>query len=177
LLMWACLRCWPGLRFTVLACAGLGLIGVLGVTATYQLKQTKFQQPNVVQLQEIIPPGSVVYWNAGVAKVWLLLERAQYAGPLQGAGALFSREAALEFSRRMTRLKAVEPQISGFAQARAPDGRDLTQPLNAADFCTDSVLDFVIVGGIYPQADHVVPYTGNDYGVVSVVDCSKTRGG
>ncbi len=163
------------IQTTLLGALSLCMLCAITVISTQQVLRTKAPQPDVSQLKKIIPPGSVIYWNAGVGTVWFLLERAQYAGPLQGSGSLFSRESTMEFFRRIDWLRSVDPKVSGFERAVTPDGSELAQPMTVAEFCGDPVLDFVLVGGDYPGAHHVVPYTGNKDKKVSVVDCKQIR--
>jgi hypothetical protein len=47
-----------------------------------------------------IPRTAQVYWQDDVAATWVLLRRASYLSPEQGAGILFSRPTALEIERR-----------------------------------------------------------------------------
>ncbi|MET0282647.1 MAG: hypothetical protein ABW278_16180, partial [Steroidobacteraceae bacterium] len=62
-----------------------------------------------------IPPGSDVLWatrlltHSDPSFVWLALDRPSYFSSIQGASALFSRDAAMEISRRLDTLPVALP--------------------------------------------------------------------
>lgn len=102
-------------------------------------------------LRAHIPPGALVYWGS-LADTWLLLNRAHYASWQQGAGVVFSREAALTLAARLKRLEqlglAVDPRIDRPAGTAPPRQTAAPRPASeqARQLCADPALDYAILG-------------------------------
>jgi hypothetical protein len=158
---------------SVMVCA-LVLSALCAWYLLFQFSRATTPRADVSQIQKIIPPGAVVYWREDAKRVWLNLQRAHYAGPLQGAGSIFSQQAAFEFYRRIDLLKRVDLQITGF-EGISPEIDKMNHPLGLADLCADPVLGFVILNGRDDVADYHVPYAGVREQEVSIVDCKKYR--
>lgn len=93
-------RLWVS-AVAVLPVAGL-LVGLFGA----QFKAISRPLPDVAALRRVVPPGALIYWNHDLNASWLLLRQGHYVSAFQGAVALFSREAAMEYRRRLAHLAA-----------------------------------------------------------------------
>lgn len=56
-----------------------------------------------------VAPGELVYWPADVIAVWGALGNPSYFSDIQGAGAIFNRDTARLFLRRLEAVSAFEP--------------------------------------------------------------------
>lgn len=152
------------------------------------------------RLQQAIPPGAVVHWDAGVYSTWFSLNRSEYASFPQGLTALFSRPAAIEFRRRLSlmteagilgsvervnrpnlnhllspdEIKIVAPLVEQVSLLRNPAMNRMIGPENLQKLCQDPVLTFVVLTGDIEDADQRVVYGSNDGG--AVMSLFKCRG-
>lgn len=73
------------------------------------------------QLEAVLPRTASVYWEGGVEMLWFGLRRPSYFSCAQGTGAMFFRDAAIEFRRRADSFRLLatsdfsEPDCKGFA--------------------------------------------------------------
>ena len=105
----------------------------------------KLTPKHTIELQNIIPKGSVVLSVQNVEQAWLLLGRAHYASQMQTAGALFSKKTATEGIRRLKRMKQ-----ANFPDSELEWGKHILTPSTEIDdntirfLCEDPILDYVI---------------------------------
>jgi hypothetical protein len=86
-----------------------------------------------------------------------VLGRASYVSQLQTAGALFSRDNALEGVRRLRLLgQAGYPagHIEWRPRKRPEQARTFLPMRSVGVLCSDAALDYVIVAGSWAQAQH-----------------------
>lgn len=147
-------------------------------------------------LQKVIPPGSVVHWDAGVYSTWFSLNRSEYVSYPQGLTALFSREAAMEFRRRLStvteagilgqgeringaglkpllvpdEIQAVLPLLQQVRLLKSPAMNRTMGPDHLRVLCQDAMLNFVLLTGDIEEADQRVAY-GSGGEVISVFKC------
>jgi hypothetical protein len=78
--------------------------------------------------RDALPPRVQVFWPGPHGRTWLLLGRATWFSADQGAGIVFSRETAIEYSTR--RLASIELQsaIENCAMAEQPSCRIEARP-------------------------------------------------
>ncbi|WP_157725721.1 hypothetical protein [Vitreoscilla filiformis] len=173
------------------------LLGVLGG----QAKQIFQPLPSTEALRAVIPSDSLIYWDADVGGSWNFLRQGHYISAYQGAAALFSREVAMEFRRRLAHVaqvgllgadvsqdevKKLPLQASGytiprdigtrspFARLRVQLGSPQALSSDAAQtLCRDPILDYVLISRDLPEATWRVPYEGVPSGVVSVFKCVR----
>lgn len=180
----------------------VGLSGVPLLACVYVLTGQVRLATNVSDaaqsLQKVIPPGSVVYWDAGVYSTWFSLNRSEYVAFPQGLTSLFSRDAAMEFRRRLSRITAAgflgaaeEINISGLKPLLTPEEFKTILPLaqqvrllrspamnrtigpdQLRALCQDTTLNFVLLTGDIEEADQRVAY-GSGGEIVSVFKCYK----
>jgi hypothetical protein len=143
----------------------LGVLAAVGCTALFS--QTwhswtarEFPSKQVAQFaafRERIPPGSEVFWPESPLAVWMLLDRASYLSVLQTSGMVFSRQSALELSRRAHALRFALPPSSFMNWNTGGTGLNLSrQQLKQA--CDTSEFEFLVTAadlGVEPVA--VVP--------------------
>jgi hypothetical protein len=102
------------------------------------------------QMNRDVPRGSVVASAAGggVYAIWFVMERESYISQLQTAGALFSRDTALEGIRRL-RLLGDAGLPGGRLEWRnkAGGGSSSSGVPAVKTLCGDLVLDYVVLGG------------------------------
>jgi hypothetical protein len=55
---------------------------------------------HIRQIQEYVTPDGETYWQGDVMAPWILLGTPSYYSHIQGAGLLFNRDTAMDFSRR-----------------------------------------------------------------------------
>lgn len=158
-------------RITARAAIACGLAGCSLYTVFHQWQEAREPLPNVQSIQALIPPGAVVYWDQGLIHTWLILNRASYASFQQGSSAVFSRDLAIEMTRRMNFLGAMGIQEGGGRQISIA-----TEP-NFSGLCRDSTLDFVLMQGDHPGATHKIPHPYAPYTdpTLSIFDCAQLR--
>jgi len=161
-------------RLTCLVICTLALTTLCSWYFLFQIHKATKPVADVHRIQQIIPPGAVIYWREDVKRVWLNLQRAHYAGPYQGAGTIFSHQTALEFYRRIEFLQLVDYRITGL-EGLGSRTADMNRSFGVSNLCSDPVLDFVILNGHDASADYYVPYTGVREQEVSIVNCKKYR--
>lgn len=139
----------------------------------------------VEELQRVIPPTATVFKPGGLAYNWFYLQRANYASGLQAAGVLFSRETAIESSRRLDLLWSAgfhdgNPYWPGMEEwstvlSQLPDelpAREVIEHL-----CHDDKLDYLILPrlGLHEQ---VFMYTASyEDKHLRLYDCALFRTG
>jgi hypothetical protein len=89
--------------------AGAGLLGagVVGMGVSVQtvlLTQVARPLPDATALRAVVPSDALTYWDADVTVSWRLLGQGQYLSTFHAPAALFSREVALEFRRRLAHV-------------------------------------------------------------------------
>lgn len=158
-------------RITSRAVIACGLAGCSLYTVAHQWQEARKPLPNVQSIQALIPPGAVIYWDQGLIHTWLILNRASYASFQQGSGAIFSRDLAIEMTRRMNFLGAMGIQEGGGQQISIA-----TEP-NFLGLCRDPALDFVLMQGDHPDATHKIPHPYAPYTdpTLSIFDCAQLR--
>jgi hypothetical protein len=132
-----------------------------------------FTQEQLAILQIKIPKGSVILTPQGISQAWFVFGRAHYAGQIQTAGALFSRDTALEGIRRLRQMN-----IAGFPDSDMKWGEhnlipehDITKEAVAL-VCQDPILNFVILPGKHTGGDIV---SFGKKGFQSIFDCKKLK--
>ncbi|MBI5920356.1 MAG: hypothetical protein HY847_01760 [Betaproteobacteria bacterium] len=96
---------------------------------------------------ELVPSGATLYWENNLELAWFLLRRGNYASTVQTAGLVFSRETAIESSRRLMRLQefgAQDAKFVGRQLRRAPAGQRPTLE-KLIELCRDPILNFVVL--------------------------------
>ena len=87
-------------------CAVVGVMMLPGIFAQWTRQDvTTSLRSKYASWRSIIPPGSQVYWPHSPEYSWMLLDRPNYISPVQSAGVLFSRAAAIELQRRAETLR------------------------------------------------------------------------
>lgn len=176
-------------RWGLTGAAWIPAVLCLSVLAT-QWERARVPLDDQTPLRHIIPEGSLVYWDAGSDHTWFRLHRSQYASMSHGPNSLFSREAAMEFRRR---LKVLADAGMIGAVPEVPDTHDDVKPdiqrwraqlefsatartlgaNNILSLCQDPVLDYVLLSIDIPEADARVPYRDVPSGRVSVFKCPR----
>jgi len=90
---------------------------------------------------EQVPPGAVVYWDKDLITPWLLGRRGNFFSRDQGAGLLFDRAAAMEYSRRHALIAAIDEE-RGACQLAHARTRTLSAPGSTC------VVPLALVGGL-----------------------------
>lgn len=172
-----------GVRMAALAGAGMLALGVWAWDAASPLRDNPTHTADASALQSIIPTNATVFWPGGLASTWFWLRRAHYASGHQTAGALFSRETALEARRRQQRLWGLgfedgNPYWGGYPPSSLPR---ITQeakrsPQVAAELCRDEALDYLVMppGGHFASVATFSAPLGR--GAHELIDCKKLRG-
>lgn len=141
-------RSEAGLRVAFSLGAALLMFGLVVWGYGYR-NHSQVSQENMALIEHArskIPPAAVVFWQDGLQQTWLLLQRAHYASHRQNAGALISKESALEASRRMQRLLH-----AGFSEGEPKKRENLLKQAkehtmeDVRYLCADRSLDFVIL--------------------------------
>jgi uncharacterized membrane protein YwaF len=105
---------------------------------------------------EILPERGSVYWEGGVDMLWFGMLRPSYFSCAQGAGAIFFREAAIEFRRRAASFAPLhtrdfdELDCRGFA-INSPAGR--TREALQRVCRQEPGLDILVLSGEVPGVD------------------------
>lgn len=165
--------------------------GVLSLSAwSDQVARAQRPLDDQTPLRQIVPEGALVYWDAGSDHTWFRLHRSQYASKLHGPNSLFSREAAMEFRRRLEVLARagmigavpevpdthddVKPDLQRWrAQLEFSATARTLEANNIVTLCQDPILDYVLLSIDIPEADARVPYRDVPSGRVSVFKCPR----
>lgn len=106
------------------------------------------------ELRTPVAPGENVYWPGNVMGPWTALGRQNFYSNMQGAGAIFNRETAVEFIRRFRIVSRFEPAADWQSRSLAyampsEDGLALSdRPAGLADLqavCGQAIRPDVIV--------------------------------
>lgn len=134
------------------ACTLYFISGVWLFFSKYSFGQVEDQR-EVETLREIIPGGATVYRPEALSYVWFSLGRANFASGIQSAGVLFSRETAVESSRRLDLLWSLgfsdgNPYCLGVPEAgkiylAKPSHRSLHQTVRV--LCSEVDLDYLLL--------------------------------
>jgi hypothetical protein len=101
------------------------------------LQQFVYSTPQARPFGDRIAPHETVYWQGNLQYTWFVLRQSGYASKEQGASALFSRPAAMESARRLSRLAIFDTaNASSAVEVRAAALRDL---------CRDPALDVAVL--------------------------------
>jgi hypothetical protein len=132
-------------------------------------------------LAQQIPPTASVYWPDETITPWLGLHRSQYAGQAQAAGALFSRQQALDLQQRLQRLQRAGLRSGSpewpVSPAQTPASVDAAR---LRWLCQDPSLDFLLLPGDWPLG-RTLSLSGassdDPRQRLSVIDCRFMRPG
>ncbi len=115
LAVWLARRAHGGPALTALAIALLVTCTALVPVTRSRWTASQYRSSlhlSLVPWRKLIPPGTNVFWPDLPAAAWLLLDRPEYLSPMQTAGILFSREAAIEMKRRADVLSTAVPETA-----------------------------------------------------------------
>ncbi|MBN8454607.1 hypothetical protein [Accumulibacter sp.] len=116
---------------------------------TGQAVMDRLQETGLPELSRIIQPHHLTYWGGGHAHLWFILHRGSYASTQQAAGAIFSRQTAIEAERRLSRLEKLGLPDSRFdwLPRISEQPPETTASLDGlVHVCHDPILDFVVLG-------------------------------
>ena len=125
----------------------------LGVYRWDDSQSSDFQPADVFTLEtekalkQAIPETATVFWPSGMLETWFLLERSFYASKLQGAGWVFSRDAALELYRRqmlLLKLGFTDGEVEWNEKTQVLSSKKMVSQESIYALCSDSVLTFII---------------------------------
>jgi hypothetical protein len=112
--------------------AGILLLAIMNWDQRDAWRRYLDSAPDInAELKTPVAPQEVVYWPGNILGVWVGLGRQAYYAPHQGAGAIFNRETAIEFLRRLTTVRKFEVGTSWGTQflgplAPAEEGTDIS---------------------------------------------------
>jgi hypothetical protein len=96
---------------------------------------------------KLVPSGATLYWENNLELAWFLMQRGNYASTVQTTGLVFSRNTAIESSRRLARLQefgAQDAKFVGHLRRKAPTGQRPTLE-KLIELCRDPILNFVVL--------------------------------
>lgn len=86
------------------------LVGMLQWDIRGQWRRYMDSAPDIAsELSVPVMPGELVYWPGDVMATWGALGNPSFYNDIQGAGAIFNRDTALAFLRRLKSVAAFEP--------------------------------------------------------------------
>lgn len=94
--------------------AGVALLALVGGLLQWDMRMPwrryMDSTPDIArQLPSPVAPGEIVYWPADVMTIWGALGNPSFFSEIQGAGAIFNRDTAFTFRRRLEQVSAFEP--------------------------------------------------------------------
>lgn len=94
--------------------AGIALLALAGGLLQWDIRgpwrRYMDSSPDIAQqLSSPLAPGELVYWPTDVMAMWGALGNPSFFSEIQGAGAIFNRDTALTFQRRLELVAAFEP--------------------------------------------------------------------
>lgn len=103
----------PGRRQLFATLAAISLVaGVLQWDARGAWRRYMDTAPDIAsELSVPVAHGELVYWPADVTAMWVALRNPSFYSDVQGAGAIFNRDTALAFLRRLNLVSAFEPYV------------------------------------------------------------------
>lgn len=127
---------------------GAGLWGglVIGVGLSVQaatLKRVTQPLPDATALRAVVPADALTYWDADVPVSWRLLNQGQYLSTFHAPAALFSREVALEFRRRLAHLAQ-----TGLLGTDWPEGALDQLPLQPSHYTDEPDIGLLSILGV-----------------------------
>ena len=145
-----------GLTFGMAAVVTVGAMNVQRAFSADLGQMRSVADP--VSIVRALPRGGSVLWGETGWMAWFVLQYPSYISDLQTAGTVFSREAALEASRRARHVEAVlgEQMMMRWRVSEMPN-----KPIDASavvKLCADPVLSAVYVPGT-PRYRHRFPST------------------
>lgn len=125
-------------------------------------------------LAEFFPPKATIYWENAFQFSWFAMHRPNYASGQQAVSALFSRDAAVEVKRRISRLARLNVPDGAMEWNNRPKGEIKPSFQGLVHVCHDRLLDFVVLSvdfgrglaRLFPRGDGWQRY---------VYDCAMLR--
>jgi len=178
LLIVHCPRSRPWLAL-VLAGSLLFIAGHWRQGGVNRVAEDQLQVGGHAELARIIQAHHLTYWGDGLRNLWLVLHRGSYASASQAAGAIFSRQTAVEAERRLARVRPLGLADSIFERVPTAPAQSSKRPTTVDDLvhaCHDPILDFVVllqpVPGATPMTVVSLYPSGPDYRVYA---CAPLR--
>ena len=149
------------------ALLALGILAAAGCAAlvpqTWRSWTTReFPPQNIARFapfRERIPAAAEVFWPEAPVGIWMLLDRPSYLSVIQTSGMVFSRQSALELSRRADALDSIVPRSTFMTWGSSGTGLNLS-PQQLGQSCATGEFGFLVTAadlGFDPIA--VVPAT------------------
>jgi len=101
-------------------------------------------EPELAAWRSTIPEDAEVMWPEDGGAVWLLLQRRDFLSYDQTAGALYSRDAAMEMLSRAKEVSTILPPSMAFGAAIAGKSFRVTAS-SLFRACRESSVDFIVV--------------------------------
>ncbi len=111
-------------------------------------------------LRDLLPEGHSVFWESGVAFLWLTLQRPSYLSCVQGSASIFNRQLAIVYARRLAPLAAMElEEFQGASVCRPLAGDSVDQEEDPAVLLASACrtlrdLDFLVLRRKIVGVDH-----------------------
>jgi hypothetical protein len=126
-------------------------------------------------LRQQIPEGHSVLWIRPTQEIWLQLQRPAWISGSQAAPALFFRDLAVEWQRRVSLARWIDLDLNirpmnGTAPVSGRQPLDITRALS---LCREPTLDVVLIDGAPTGVDRVIQRPGSS--ALGLVDCRARR--